>query len=993
MWKLSLLVGVVAAILLCGNVAQAGRDITGPLDTVKAVPDDGDWPPNEVPRQACDDQILTKYLHFKGGNMPTGIRVTPVAGPTVVTGVTFTTANDSDYRDPITYELSGSNDSIDGPYTLIASGPIKDFAGATAWPRRTKTTTPMRFANTVSYKHYQLLFPTTRTPATEPYMQIAEIELLSDVFVATAPKPANGALGIVMPLLQWTPGDTAVFEDVYVGTTPELTAADRVGNHQSALLKMLYYAKGLVPGQKYYWRVDDFDVTGKVYTGDVWTFSAAPLIAYSPNPLDGDKWLSTGTTLSWLPGQNALSHELYFSTDKNAVLNRDASAFQGKLNAPTFNPGTLTEKTAYYWAVDEVLSAGKNAGELWSFTTVGAGGGLKGEYFNNTTMSGVPGFTRIDPDINFNWGGNGPGAPIGTTGWSARWTADLDIAVADTYTFAITSAGGTRLWIDGKLIIDMWVSWVPTTYGSLPTYLDRGIHSLRVEYANWDRTDAQQILYWERPGAAQAIVPAGPLQPPVRARALYPANGDVNVPQDVTLTWSVGEKAAQHDIYFGDDANAVAAADPSSSLYKGQQQRDENTLAVSNLEWNKTYYWRVDEVNEADADSPWVSSVWSFTTADFLVVDNFETYTIEEGNRIFDLWIDGWATGLNGSMVGYIDPPFTEQAIVHGGAQSMPMDYNNVNSPFYSEAERELSPVQNWTVNGVTDLVLFVRGNAARFVENPAGTYKISANSVDVWGTADNFRFAYKTLNGDGSISAKVISVTNTNAWAKAGVMIRESVDPASSYAFMFPTPDGRRAFQNRPVMGGSAVSAHSATGLVTLPFWVKVERKGNQLTAYYSTDGKNWTKQPDTENTGTDASPNPQTIAMTGSVCIGLAVASNNSRGGTCFATFSDVVTTGSVSGSFKVADVGTIDPGNDPATLYVAIQDSAGKLAVVNNPDAGAVNVLEWTEWKIPLSQFTGVNPAKVKKLYIGMGDRTNPAPDGAGRIYIDDIRVTKP
>ena len=133
---------MVTALLLCAGVAQAGRDITGPLDTVQGVPNDGDWPPNEVPRQACDDQILTKYLHFKGGNVPSGIRVTPAAGPTVVTGVTFTSANDAEYRDPITYELSGSNDSIDGPYTLIASGPIKDFAGATAWPRRTKTTTP-----------------------------------------------------------------------------------------------------------------------------------------------------------------------------------------------------------------------------------------------------------------------------------------------------------------------------------------------------------------------------------------------------------------------------------------------------------------------------------------------------------------------------------------------------------------------------------------------------------------------------------------------------------------------------------------------------------------------------------------------------------------------------------------------------------------------------------------------------------------------------------
>jgi hypothetical protein len=123
------------------------------------------------------------------------------------------------------------------------------------------------------------------------------------------------------------------------------------------------------------------------------------------------------------------------------------------------------------------------------------------------------------------------------------------------------------------------------------------------------------------------------------------------------------------------------------------------------------------------------------------------------------------------------------------------------------------------------------------------------------------------------------------------------------------------------------------------------------------------------------------------------LAVASNNAQGGTCFAEFSDVVATGSVSGQFQVADIGTISPGNDPAALYVAVEDSSGKVAVVTNPDTGLVNVLEWTEWKIPLSDLAGVNLSKVKKMYIGVGDRKNPVQDGGGRIYIDDIRVTKP
>ncbi len=323
----------------------------------------------------------------------------------------------------------------------------------------------------------------------------------------------------------------------------------------------------------------------------------------------------------------------------------------------------------------------------------------------------------------------------------------------------------------------------------------------------------------------------------------------------------------------------------------------------------------------------------------------------------------------------------------------MPMDYNNIVMPFYAEGEREFSPLQNWTTNGVTDLSLWFRGNPAPFVENPAGTYTISANSGDVWGTADTFRYVYKTLTGDGSISAKVISATDTGDWAKTGVMIRESLDPASSYAFMFPTPSGIRAFQNRTIAGAGALSAHSGASMVTLPFWVKVERKANAFTGYYSVDGTNWIKQPDTENTGTDASTNPQTIMMGNSVCLGLAVASNNGQAGACIAEFADVVITGSVSAQFKVAAVGAIGASNAPDKLYVIVEDSAGKTKTVVHPDPSATVVPDWTEWKIPLSDLSGIGLNKVEKVFIGVGDRNSPKATGGGRIYIDDIYVVKP
>jgi Concanavalin A-like lectin/glucanases superfamily len=154
-------------------------DVTAAGDTVVGVPNDGDWPDGETPDLAIDDDTATKFLHRQGGAMATGIQVTPAVGATVVTGLTFTTANDTPSRDPITFELSGSNTGIDGPYELIAVGDIVDFAGEADWPRFTKNATVIAFDNEVAYAHYQIVFPTLRGES-ETLMQIAEVELIGE---------------------------------------------------------------------------------------------------------------------------------------------------------------------------------------------------------------------------------------------------------------------------------------------------------------------------------------------------------------------------------------------------------------------------------------------------------------------------------------------------------------------------------------------------------------------------------------------------------------------------------------------------------------------------------------------------------------------------------------------------------------------------------------------------------------------------------------------
>jgi hypothetical protein len=152
-------------------------DVTSPADVIVGVPNDGDWPGAEHPALAFDNNVATKYLHFKGETQPTGVQITPAVGATVVTGLALTTAYDAVERDPVSFERYGSNAGSDGPYTLIASGDIVDFAGATAWPRFTKNVTPITFENEVRTPTIRFCSG-VRNPGGANSMQIAEIELI-----------------------------------------------------------------------------------------------------------------------------------------------------------------------------------------------------------------------------------------------------------------------------------------------------------------------------------------------------------------------------------------------------------------------------------------------------------------------------------------------------------------------------------------------------------------------------------------------------------------------------------------------------------------------------------------------------------------------------------------------------------------------------------------------------------------------------------------------
>jgi regulation of enolase protein 1 (concanavalin A-like superfamily) len=139
----------------------------------------------------------------------------------------------------------------------------------------------------------------------------------------------------------------------------------------------------------------------------------------------------------------------------------------------------------------------------------------------------------------------------------------------------------------------------------------------------------------------------------------------------------------------------------------------------------------------------------------------------------------------------------------------------------------------------------------------------VKGAGADVWGSADAFHFAYRTITGDGSIVARVASVSNSAAWVKAGVMIRGSLSANSAHGFMLVSYSKGLAFQRRTVAGGISTSTPGA--LASAPYWVRLDRAGDVITAYQSTDGVTWTL------VGSD------TIPMGTTFYVGLGVSSHS--------------------------------------------------------------------------------------------------------------------
>ncbi|MDI9433823.1 MAG: hypothetical protein QM570_19070 [Planctomycetota bacterium] len=681
---------IVAAVLLVGGAVQAQMfDITNPGDPLVGVPDDGNWPAGEEPPNAIDDDVAVKYLCFEtsfvdiDGNVDTanggaGFRVTPSGPKVVVKALNFATANDGAERDPVAFRLSGSDESIDGPYTLIAEGTIDEFDQATAYARLTWLTTPVAINNRKAYTHYELLFTDIRDRSPANSMQIGEVELLSDGSLAGGagvPVPKDEAIDVARDVvLSWMPGEMAATHDVYFGTVFEdVNAASRtnpmgvlVSQDQTALT---YDPAGLLEfGQTYYWRVDEVNSAPDftIFKGDVWTFTAEPF-AY---PIANVAATTNAISDEAAGIENTVNGSGLNDADEHSTVSGDMW-----LARPGDEPIQIEYEFDRVYKLHEML--------VWNY---------------NVEFEIILGFGLKDVTVEYSADG-------------VEWTVLGDVEFAKAAAKS-TYVANTAVGFDGVAAKYVRLT-VNSAWGTMGQY---GLSEVRFLYI------------------------------PAQAREPQPADEATAVAVDSSLTWRAGREAVSHEVYFGTDPEAldIVATTAVASQTPGA------------LDLATTYYWRVDEVNDADAIPMWEGGVWSFTTQEYIVVEDFESYTddIEAGEAIFDTWLDGWVNNT-GSTVGHLNSPFAEQTIVKSGKQSMPLSYENTSG---SIAEAEYTLQADWAANGVKSLSLAFYGDPA----NTGQLYiKINNTKIVYDGDADDIKKpVWQAWNIDLSAVGNVNDVT-----------------------------------------------------------------------------------------------------------------------------------------------------------------------------------------------------------------------------------------
>jgi hypothetical protein len=526
---------------------------------------------------------------------------------------------------------------------------------------------------------------------------------------------------------------------------------------------------------------------------------------------------------------------------------------------------------------------------------------------------------------------------------------------------------------------------------------------------------------------------------PARARDPIPADKATDVPSDVTLRWTPGEFAATHDVYFGttfEDVNEADPADPRGVLV-AEGHADARFEQEAALEYDQTYYWRIDEVNAAPDGTVFKGKIWSFAVEPFSYPVTGVAATASGSQTGM-----GPENTVNGSGLNADDEHSVEltQMWMTDGARPAWIQYE-------FDKVYKLDKMQVWNSNQLIEAFLGFGAKGVTIESSVDGETWTQLEGVAEFAQATGSpAYRANTTVDFGGTMARFVKLTIDSNWGGVAPQTGLSEvrffqipvqafgpEPAAGATGVRIDTDlnwrpGREAESHEVYLGADpaaltrldAVTGHRAApgtlDFATTYFW-KVDELGGGLyegdlwsftTQEYATIEDMESYNDDDQrifdtwvdgwvnNTGSqvgyDVSPFAErTIVHGGRQSMPLAY--NNeaspfySEAEREFPQNQDWTAGGADSLSLWVRGVAT----NSPDTLYVVIEDSTGKTATATHPTA--VTSAAWTLWTIPQSDLAGVNMARVRKVYIGVGSRTSPVKGGAGLVYIDDIGYGRP
>jgi len=519
------------------------------------------------------------------------------------------------------------------------------------------------------------------------------------MLIASDPGPRDGAECIPLDTtLSWTGGAEATAHWVYFGTTDTPPS-------KGLRTTTTYDPPQLESDTLYYWRIDEKKNT-EVWPGDLWTFRTVPSVPVIDPNLVGwwklDEVCSDSTTVLDSSGYGRhgtfVGDVQYMDGSDGDALQFDGRDDYAELPIGSVI-GSLTNSTFTVWVDSQPGGSWARAFDFNSdpniYMCLGPRWWFMDDMYFAITTEGAANQTLVQPtgfDIESGW-------------HHIAVTIDADMQTMILYYDGEDLASNSDATLTPSDLGETTNNWLGRSHDADDSYYQGSMDDFRIYNYALPQAEIQRVMKGD----------------PLLAWDPSPVNGSTpDVERVSPLSWSPGDNAAQHDVYIGTDEEAVENADASDTtgIYRGRQ--DPNSYTPSeDIEWDQTYYWRIDEYNSDGTISK--GRVWSFTVADYLIVDDFESYNdIEEGqegsNLVYLTWIDGFDNPtVNGSTMGYVVPfqPSLEFGIVHGDYQSAPFSYDN-STASYSEVTvttNDLAVGRDWTKDDVQVLTLWFYGD------------------------------------------------------------------------------------------------------------------------------------------------------------------------------------------------------------------------------------------------------------------------------------------